>query len=159
MVDIKRKKLIIWSSIIVVVLLVSVGGFFGYKYISDNDSDSIEIPNAQSTEEIAKEVEKRQSFNSLAEIATSNDANAKLEASYAFAKNIENNQISRLDAYRLCMQSAQELSDLTKADICYQEAIVLANSLVEVRKTYWLKYLEEVKTGNITEDSTDDGSQ
>lgn len=159
MVDIKRKKLIIWASITIVVLLVSAGAFFGYKYITENDNESVEIPQAQTVEEITRIESTNQKFNNLLEIANSKDVEVKLVASYEFAKSTENNTSSRLDAYRLCIQSAQELSDIPKEDTCYQEATALANTLPESNRAPWLKYLDEVKSGNVTDDGTDDGSQ
>lgn len=155
MVKIERKQLIIIMSLVLVIVLICVGGFLGFKYLSRDDKSN--DPPPQTREEIAVEESKTERLDNLAYVTNGNDVTAKLSTSMAFARDSSNSVKPRLDAYRICIQSAIELNDEANQSICFSEGIALTESLtIEEEKRAWQKDLTDINNGTpITEEETD----
>lgn len=159
MVLLRSKKLLLFSG---VVLLFLMGIAVYFLVVKDNRADEPSLQStAKSAEEIASLTATSKRFESLAEVANSSDSAVKLQASQEFARSSDNNTTSRLDAYRLCIQVAKEVKDISSQEACFSEALTLAQTLqIEADKTFWVEYINEVNSGIVNSgDEADDDNQ
>ena len=147
-----RKTLFLGLLTLLGLLLVTVL----YVFYRSNDS----VVDQQIEEEVKKaEVfdDLNKSLNAPAEEVPEAD---KLAAAMLFAETETNEVKARIDSYRVCIQIAQDLSDVSKKDNCYQSALLLTDNLQsEDDRNQWQKYLEEVYSGEISEERFDDEVQ
>lgn len=158
-----KKQKIIWVIAGVVILaVITVLAYLGYGYFtkSDNKSSNDVVAEPQTEQQIVSDNTAAAQFDKIGETINSEDKQKTLDLAVKYAENTSYDYLTRLDAYRICIQMADSLSDSAKKDMCYQEAKKLAESLtVQTAKDDWLKYLEETYNGSEQSDAGDDQSQ
>jgi len=137
--------------------------YFSYKYFTRDDSkydaNTVVVP-VQTKEEIANRVNRSGQFRAIIQASNQGDDQKVIDLSYVFAKDTANNSISRLDAYKSCIVSSQNLVNSDMKSRCYEEGKKLANiNADETIKSVWLANLDHAFNGTEPEISSDDGPQ
>jgi ABC-type lipoprotein release transport system permease subunit len=134
---------------IAVALVVTVLLLVNLLQKNSNNQSTDSEPRLQTEQEIAEEVARSERFDEFLDIVNGTDPKAKIEKSREFAQDSRNGMKSRLDSYRVCMQTANELADDVNKSSCFTEARVLLEQLSEEQdRSYWNSYLESVNQGS-----------
>lgn len=154
----RRKKVAVITGIVVFCILVVV---IIIALISNNNKSELtnDPPPPQTTQEIEQELAKSQRFDDWVAVTKGSDKTLIVSSSLEFARNADNINVSRLDAYRICVQVAREIGDSANQETCYNEGIALAElSSDNDYKTFWQQNLSDVNNGTINS-GEDDGSR
>jgi uncharacterized membrane protein len=157
----KQKTIWVITGVAILVIIVSLG-YLGYKFFTKNDykSDDNITAQIQTKQQIEADNTAAAKFDEIAQTINDEDKQKTLDLAYEYASDTLNDYLTRLDAYRICIQMAQGLSDTAKKDTCYQDAKKFAETLtVQTAKDDWLKYLDETYNGSVQSDAGDDQSQ
>jgi len=164
LIDVVKKHVKIITLVLFMALFTSAVVVFSYKYFSqdgnDTSNDAVVAP-VQTQEEISDRVTRSDQFRAIIVAVNSGDNQKALDLSSVFAEDTANDSIPRLDAYRVCILSAQNLANSDMKLKCYEDAKTLTNSESdETIKSSWLSTLEHAFNGTEPETTSgDDGPQ
>lgn len=142
-----KNQMVIIGVVLTLGILTTVTAIY-MKRAPNQKSTPTEYVYAPTEEEIRADNDKTAKFNDLTAVANGNDSTLKISESLQYARDGSNDIKARLDAYRLCLQTAIELGDTTSKESCYNESSKLTEELtLEDERVQWKNYLENIYNG------------